>query len=442
MVIAATICMLLGIIILLSNYQSSKQNFFFKRAPQIRICDLHSFDSTWITGFIEASNVLIPPVFGYESVFYNYALYKKNVRYERDSRGKKKKVEYWELYHSQSDSTLFLINDGSGKIAVNPAQAVKKYLMTDIYQTYRWKHTVTFLPASGSVSSVGVTSENKDQLIAKGETPLMLTPLRREQFMQAIKKGERFAMFGGLGLIWLSLSFASVAALSHLSVSVHSGMKMFIYGGLLGFIPFTGIYYYFIFNSFVSLRRKVINGWANIDVILKARRELIPNFVSSLEGYMSHERNTFTAISALHQAITNDSRLSTRIQSENEISKHISKIRISVENNPELKLGPADSLSAQLKLIEDKIAHSRSYYNALVEEYNSLCSEFPSNFIAGIHKFKSVPFYGDHLNDTMKLDTIGQTKMKGIDENSLKSLPTNIAAAVAAETQELAKKSA
>ena len=439
---AAVIFMLLGMGVLLLHRYIAKTNFFYKRAPQIKISDLQSFDSTWISGIIEAPKVLVPPIFNYETVFYNYELFEERIGVKTDKNGRTTKTRRWERIHSKSEFCPFYINDGSGKILVNPAQAIKSCIHEEVKHAHRWKHTISYFPASGSVSSVGIASENRDQLIAKGETPLMLTLLNRKQFMQGITKDERNSKYAGLTLMWLSLTFAAMAVLEHYKAPPSSGIKTFILGGLLGLIPFAGIYYYFTFNTFVNLRKGLINSWANMDVLLKARRDSIPNLASCLEDYFPHEKNAFTAILSHFDATTNKRSLASRIQTENEISKHIEKVLISIEKSPELKVGPVEFLSAKLKVIEDKIAQSRCHFNDFAEGYNTLCQKFPSKLISTIHRFEAVPFYGNH-NDSAASATSATSRQRllnPIDENSLMSLPPNIAQAMGAQKDNPEKK--
>ncbi|MBC7458109.1 MAG: LemA family protein [Bdellovibrionaceae bacterium] len=442
MFVAGVICFFIGMGVLYYYRSTSRQNFFFRRAPQLKISEFHTFDDVWITGMIEAPTVVIPPLFAYESVSYTYSLYEKKVRYERDSNGKERRIEFWDLVYSKADSTSFLINDGSGQVLVNPEQAIQKYFPSDIYQTTWWKHTITYLPASGLISSVGIVSEDKKQLIPKGETPLMITPMGRKNFIQSLNTEEKVAKYSGLSLTWLSFTFVAMEGFEQLRWLNQDGIAKFIFSGILGAIPFAGTYYYFTFNSFVNLRRKVINSWANVDVELKARRDLIPNLVTSLEGYLKYEKDSFSAISQLREKLASERRLANRIEIENEISKHIAKINLTIESYPELNSGPVILISENLKVIENKIAHSKSHFNTVVEEYNNLIEGFPSKHIAGKHQFTSVPFYGTFKAEELKVENMGSSKKRVMDTESLKALPPEIAAAMSTKQDEPLKKAA
>ena len=160
---------------------------------------------------------------------------------------------------------------------------MKYSLRSESHQTQSWKHTIRYYPASGPISAVGVTSENRDKLIKKGEIPLMITTYGRRQFMQDIQKNERRLKYIGFALIWLSFNLGFMKLAENLGHYQQSHINMVLLGSLLSSIPFGIFYYYFTYNSFVNLRRKVVNSWANIDVDLKNRYELIPSFISLIE---------------------------------------------------------------------------------------------------------------------------------------------------------------
>jgi hypothetical protein len=129
------------------------------------------------------------------------------------------------------------------------------------------------------------------------------------------------------------------------------------------------------------------------------------------------------------------------MKSENEISRQLAKIQISVESRPHIDQSQVDLASAKLKIIEQKIASARSYYNDIVQEYNSLCLEFPSKIIAKIQRFEVAPYYGEQNGPSSEPDSLGKTHPRNPDINSLSSLPPNIAAAIAANSQDSEEKS-
>ncbi len=386
----------------------SRQNFFFKRAPHLKISDIHVHDDVWVTGIIDPIKLVVPPFFFYETIQYSYSMFEKVVHYKKDANGNERRVETWELRHTENDASQFLLKDGSGELVVNPKNAIIKFPFNDFYQDQWFKHILSYLPASGLISAVGVVSDKKDQLIQKGEIPLMVTPMGRKQFNQSIKTQEVLSKFTGLFALWLSFSSCILSFNDH--YSVFSGREdssvLYIISGVLAFIPFSIIYYYFTFNSLVALRTKTINSWANIDIELKNRRDLIPNLVTTLGQFLQNEKSSFQSLSECREKLKTEKRLSERIKIENEIMRNLSKIKLSIENTPDLKTEPVLLLTQEITTLENKISHAKSHFNAVVEEYNNLVCSFPSKWVAQFNYLSEVPYYG--LESGKKLDDFGK----------------------------------
>jgi LemA protein len=396
------VCFVIAMIHIVYWRHIAAQNFFFKRAPHLKISEIHTFDDAWITGLVEAPKVVIPPVFGNECVYYVYQLFKKSVRVEKDSQGKVRRTEYWELVQTVANAAPFYLNDGTGRLVVSPTKAVIKFAHSAIRQSESWRHVLTYLPASGIMSSVGVASEQKDRLTAKGEIPLLLTPMGRQAFMKAIKSEERWTKTGGLILLWSAIALTLSGMFIHTRVFASGDWKSFIpIAGLLALIPFSLLYYGYTYNSMVSLRSQLINSWANVDIELKIRRDLIPNIVQATEAYFGHERGVLSLLSILRESLGRETKLSNRISLENNISRNMAQVVERIEASPELHDEICLKLHQELKTIEQKIAHAKSHFNAVVEEFNNLVKGFPSHLVALTLGFKAVPFYGENSNPTL-----------------------------------------
>ncbi len=129
------------------------------------------------------------------------------------------------------------------------------------------------------------------------------------------------------------------------------------------------------YNGLVTLRNRVKNGWAQIDVQLKQRADLIPNLVETVKGYAAHESQVFTQVtqaraSALQAAQSGD--VAQRIQAENQLSRAIMNLQAVAEAYPQLQANQNFlDLQAQLKALEEKIAYARQFYNDVVQKYNT-----------------------------------------------------------------------
>ena len=153
------------------------------------------------------------------------------------------------------------------------------------------------------------------------------------------------------------------------------------------------------YNSLVSLRNRVKNGWAQIDVQLKQRADLIPNLVETVKGYASHESDVFTKVTearAKAMSVASDPNASTadRAQAENQLSHAIVNLQATAEAYPQLQANQNFlDLQAQLKSLEEKIAYARQFYNDVVLKYNTKVETVPSNIIAGLFHFEQSQFF-------------------------------------------------
>ena len=144
-----------------------------------------------------------------------------------------------------------------------------------------------------------------------------------------------------------------------------------------------------IYNSLVSSKLKVDNAWSQIDVQLQRRFDLIPNFVETVKGYMTHESETFEKIAKLRTSWANSSTVGEKAQLDNELSGALKTIMAVSESYPDLKANQnfAD-LSEELRNTENKISFSRQFYNDSVTMYNTKLQLFPSNIVAGMFNFQ------------------------------------------------------
>ena len=143
-----------------------------------------------------------------------------------------------------------------------------------------------------------------------------------------------------------------------------------------------------VYNGLISSRQKVENAWSQIDVQLQRRFDLIPNFVETVKGYMTHESETFEKIAKLRTSWANTSSVGEKAKLDGELSGALKTIMAVSENYPELKANTNFSeLSEELRNTENKISFSRQFYNDTVTMYNQKLQIFPSNIIANMFNF-------------------------------------------------------
>ena len=144
------------------------------------------------------------------------------------------------------------------------------------------------------------------------------------------------------------------------------------------------------YNLFVKLNNKQKEAFSTMDVYLKKRWDLIPNLIETVKGYIKHENTILEEVTKLRNSAYDNMSFSDKISTNQQLSNELYKILAIAENYPDLKASKNFlDLSNQLSKIEDEIANSRKYYNAVVRELNTKIEMFPSNIIAKIFNFKS-----------------------------------------------------
>lgn len=164
-----------------------------------------------------------------------------------------------------------------------------------------------------------------------------------------------------------------------------------IIGGVVVIILLWGVSAY---NNFVKLRNMVREAFSTMDVYLKKRFDLIPNLVETVKGYAKHEQATLEKVIAARNAAASATTTEERLASENALTGTLKTLFAVAEAYPDLKANANFmDLQNQLNSIENEIASSRKYYNAVVRDYNIKTEAFPSTIIASMFGFKREPLF-------------------------------------------------
>ena len=151
------------------------------------------------------------------------------------------------------------------------------------------------------------------------------------------------------------------------------------------------------YNSLVTLRNRVGNGWAQIDVQLKQRADLVPNLVETVKGYAAHESEVFQRVTearAHASKAASQGDPARRAQAEGELGRALVSLMATAEAYPQLKANQNFlDLQRQLSQLEQKIAYARQFYNDVVLKFNTAIDTVPSNIIAGLFHFKHATFF-------------------------------------------------
>jgi LemA protein len=149
-----------------------------------------------------------------------------------------------------------------------------------------------------------------------------------------------------------------------------------------------------LYNRLVRLRNRTENAWAQVDVQLRRRYDLIPNLVETVKGYASHERATFEEVTKARTAAQEARTVPDQAQAENMLTQAIGRLFAVAEQYPELRATENfQQLQAQLEETEQKIAVSRQVYNDAVLTYDTALETVPTNLVAGMFNFEERPYF-------------------------------------------------
>ena len=164
----------------------------------------------------------------------------------------------------------------------------------------------------------------------------------------------------------------------------------YIIGGIIAVVLLVIIVLY---NGFVTKRNRVQDAWAQIDVQLKRRYDLIPNLINAVKGYAGYERGVLTKVTQLRSSIVSGS-VQQKADANNQLSTALKSIFAVAENYPDLKASQNfQQLQTALEDTEDKIAFVRTSYNDYVLDYNNAIQQFPGNVFAGMFHFTRQDFF-------------------------------------------------
>lgn len=174
---------------------------------------------------------------------------------------------------------------------------------------------------------------------------------------------------------------------------------------LLLLIAAAGIWLASSYNGFVKLRNKTEEAFSAMDVSLKKRYDLIPNYVETVKGYAEHESETLkSVVNARNMAMT-AATPEERIAKDTVLTGSLRSLFAIAENYPELKANTNFlELQRQLSGLEEEIAGARRYYNGVVNKFNTKTEMFPGNLIAGLFGFRRKPLY--EVNDIAERENI------------------------------------
>jgi len=157
---------------------------------------------------------------------------------------------------------------------------------------------------------------------------------------------------------------------------------------IIGAVVLVLIIIWALYNGLIRLKNQIENAWAQIDVQLKRRNDLIPNLIETVKGYAKHEKGVFTEVTKARTAMMSAQTLDQKAKASNMLSDTLKSLFAVAENYPTLKANENFlQLQEELTGTENKIAYSRQHYNDMVMRFNTKIELFPNNVFAGMLNF-------------------------------------------------------
>lgn len=175
---------------------------------------------------------------------------------------------------------------------------------------------------------------------------------------------------------------------------------------ILGVIVLLALWAISIYNGLVRLRNNRENAFANIDVQLKQRYDLVPQLVSTVKGYASHEKELLEKITAARSAAMSATNINDKMAADQQLTNALAGLKVSVEAYPDLKANQNFlQLQSELSDIENKLAATRRFFNSTTRELNNSVQTFPNNLLAGIFGFQKEPMYEISASERAAVET-------------------------------------
>ncbi len=163
---------------------------------------------------------------------------------------------------------------------------------------------------------------------------------------------------------------------------------------VLGIVALLAVFVIGIYNGLVAKRQRCNQAFADIDVQLKQRQNLIPNLVETVKGYAAHEKETLDAVVQARQGAVSANTPGEMGAAEGMLGQALGRLFALAEAYPDLKANQNFmDLQDELAVIEDKIAAARRFYNSAVQDYNTAREQFPGSLVAGSFNFESREFF-------------------------------------------------
>jgi len=180
---------------------------------------------------------------------------------------------------------------------------------------------------------------------------------------------------------------------------------------ILGVVVILVVWGISLYNNLVKLRNNRENAFANIDVQLKQRHDLVPQLVATVKGYAEHEKTVFQRVTEARAAAMGATSINDKVEAENMLTSALAGLKVSLEAYPELKANENFlQLQGEISDIENKLAAVRRFFNSATRELNNAVQTFPSNLFAKMFGFKKEHMFEVPQEERAVLDKAPEVK--------------------------------
>jgi LemA protein len=382
-ILVALAGMLLGWAFATALRRQDHKTFVFARAPALPIRALAAHDDAWLRGTVTCASPLRCPWFDVPCVAFKYLVEREVKKTRTDKDGKQVTETSWETVRDATEVVAFELDDGA-RVTVDLPRATNEALQSTgyDYETSTLRHSARVLPVGATVSVLGVLRDDRT-FGPLAKVPLLVTAKTRAERVQAAARSESWLFAFAIVFPFLGGSGATLAL-----VGTHA--LGWVWAGLVGIAAAVPTWWLLTYNRLVRLREQVRTAQRQIDVDSKVRFDLVPNLVATLQAAAGHEQELLARVTALRTAGGADA----TVRAEAVTLATTRQVLLLHERYPNLRSDALyRDLHDRLWAVEEKIAHSRSFYGEVVTEWNTRIAQFPSSIVARTLGAKPAPLF-------------------------------------------------
>lgn len=351
------------------------RTFVLARAPALPIRALAVGDDAWLRGRVRVldGEPLVCPWFAAPCVAYRYTIEKKVTVTRRDKDGKTRTETEWRNEHSEDRAIAFALDDGAVvRVDVENAENEALQSLGTDYERSDRRHSAQVLELDAEVSVLGVVRDDRTFGCVR-EVPCLVTRKHRDERVRSSHRGETV-------LYCFALFFAFAGGAGAAAVwSQARDLPTWLQALACGLAPLLPVWWLLTHNRLIRLRQQVRTAFRQVDVDLGVRAGLVPNLVAVVRAAAAHERGLLESLTRLRAGADRDE----RIEADREAQRTARAVLLLHERYPDLKSDALyRDLHERLWAVEEKLAHTRSFYNDVVTEWNDRIASFPSLLVA------------------------------------------------------------